>query len=230
MSNKTATTPPSLSEDLSNGNGFEEEGIDLNGKAILQPNLSEDELEKQRRHEEYNEELLKIQEDIATLRLVLNDKVKRENELKTLLGVSFVDEFKQDFSEGLNSIKSTVAFQKTAETLGSLSTSISQYDAFQKTSAGLKTAGAKITPAFSGLGNSMKSGLGSFRNSTMFKSFESGISNSFSTNKLSSSQSEFNVEGSGNAANQMSTSKSTLGTTNGNSGFDKQDTIMEDKN
>lgn len=50
-----------------------------------------------------------IQEDIGTLRLVLNDKIKRENELKTLLGISFVDEIKHDLNEGLSSIKSSVA-------------------------------------------------------------------------------------------------------------------------
>jgi hypothetical protein len=40
---------------------------------------------------------------------VLNDKLKRENELKTLMGISFVDEIKQDFSEGFNQIKSFTA-------------------------------------------------------------------------------------------------------------------------
>jgi hypothetical protein len=39
----------------------------------------------------------------------LNDKIKRENELKNLLGISFVDEIKQDFAEGFNQIKSTNA-------------------------------------------------------------------------------------------------------------------------
>ena len=52
---------------------------------------------------------IKIQEDIGTLRLVLNDKLKRENELKTLLGISFIDEIKNDFAEGLNTVKSTTA-------------------------------------------------------------------------------------------------------------------------
>jgi hypothetical protein len=38
---------------------------------------------------------------------VLNEKLKREQELKTLLGVTFVDEIKQDFQEGFNQIKQT---------------------------------------------------------------------------------------------------------------------------
>lgn len=37
--------------------------------------------------------------------MVLNEKLKREQELKTLLGISFTDELKHDFQEGLNQIK-----------------------------------------------------------------------------------------------------------------------------
>ncbi len=40
----------------------------------------------------------------------MNDKLKRESELKTLLGVTFVDEIKQDFTDGLNQIKLSVAY------------------------------------------------------------------------------------------------------------------------
>lgn len=68
----------------------------------------------------------KIQEDIATLRLVLNDKLKRENELKQLLGVSFVEEIKQDFAEGINSLKSSTAYQKAAQTLSGIGSSVAQ--------------------------------------------------------------------------------------------------------
>ena len=52
---------------------------------------------------------------------------------------------------------------------------------YQKTTAGLKSATQKITPAFSTLGGTMKSSLGSFRNSSMFKSFEAGIGSTLST-------------------------------------------------
>jgi len=218
----------SATEDISiSGN---EEGIDLDGKAILQPNLSEEDIEKQKKMEEYKEELLKIQEDIATLRLVLNDKVKRENELKTLMGVSFVDEIKQDFVEGLTSIKQTTAFQKAAQTFTDLGASVAQNDAYQKTSEGFKSAAQKITPSISSIGTSMKSGLGNFRNSSMFKSFETGISSTFSSNKMKNSQSEFSVdEGLGRGSSTMPTSKSTLGTPSMHSnGVAKHEAILED--
>jgi hypothetical protein len=42
----------------------------------------------------------------------LNDKLKREAELKGLLGVTFVEEMRNDLAEGFNSIKSTTAYVK----------------------------------------------------------------------------------------------------------------------
>ncbi|CAF0703124.1 unnamed protein product [Brachionus calyciflorus] len=176
-----------------------DDGIDIGNKAILQQN-NEDDLEKQKLMNEYKEELAKIQEDIATLRLVLNDKIKRENELKTLLGISFVDEIKQDLSEGLNSIKSTTAYQKT--------------------SASLKSATQKITPTFQTWGGTVKNSLGSLRSASLFKSFEAGIGSTFSGNKIKNSQSEFNVE-ENTHADGIPSSKTT-------NGISKQDAILED--
>ena len=97
-----------LTEDISISSGLED-GIDINENSTLKQELSAADLEKLKQQEEYKEELVKIQEDISTLRLVLNDKLKRENELKTLLGITFVHEIKQDFTEGFNQIKSTTA-------------------------------------------------------------------------------------------------------------------------
>jgi len=216
------TISSSATEDISIGNGIGEEDFDVNGKTLLQSNISEEEIEKIKKMDEYKEEMLKIQEDIATLRLVLNDKIKRENELKSLLGISFVDEMKHDIAEGLNTIKSTTGYQKAAQTISDLGTTVTQNDAYQKTAANLKTVTEKITPSFSNIGNSVKSGLGSFRNSKMFKSFETGIFSS--VNKMKSSQSEFVIDDKDPDA--MSTSKSTLGSTTAE-GVKKNDIILE---
>jgi hypothetical protein len=225
----TKVTPP-ITEDISIGSGGED-GIQLNGSASLQQNFTEEELEKQKLMEEYKEELVKIQEDIATLRLVLNDKLKRETELKTLLGVTFVAEIKQDFAEGLNQIKSTNAFQKAAQTFTELGATVSSNEAYQKTTASLKSASSKITPSFQQIGGAMKNSLGSLRNSTWFNSIESGLSSSLSSAKLKTSQSEFNVDGSSQPSNGIPSSKSTLGTTiTSTNGVSKHDPIAEEKN
>jgi len=205
-SNKSSVLTASTTEDIAIG-GIDE-GIDMNGRGgKLQPNLSEEDHEKQKKQEEYKEELVKIQEDIATLRLVLNDKLKRENELKTLMGISFVDEIKSDFSEGINQIKS--------------------FTAYQKTTAGLKSATQAITPAFQSLGGTMKSSIGNLRNSSMFQSFSNGLTSSISSAKLKTSKSEFINDANPNST--MTSSRTTLGTTTVNSNGTKHDTIAEDK-
>ena len=109
MASKNTNGAPQLTEDISISSGLDD-GLELdNGTSSLVANLTEEELEKQKREQEYKEELVKIQEDIATLKLVLTDKMKRENELKTLLGYSFVQEIKQDFAESFNQIKTSTA-------------------------------------------------------------------------------------------------------------------------
>lgn len=222
MSTKEATPP--ITEDISIG-GIDE-GIDLNSQATLQPNLSEEEIEKLKRQEEYKEELTKIQEDIATLRLVLNDKLKRENELKTLLGISFITEMKQDLTEGLNTVKSTAAFQQVAQTFSDIGSSVAKNDAYQKTTAGVRTSVQKVSPGFATIGTSIKGSLSNLRNSTYFKSFENGLSSTINTVKLKNSQSAFNVDGN-NSANSMPSSQSTIGPIS--NGVGKHDTILEDK-
>jgi len=81
--------------------------------------LREDDRLKQ--EEDYRQELMKVQDEIITLRQVLGAKLKRENELKTLLGVTFVEDLKQDWNDTVSDIKSTSAYQKTAETFSAAS-------------------------------------------------------------------------------------------------------------
>jgi hypothetical protein len=86
---------------------------------------------------------MKVQDEIITLRQVLGAKLKRENELKTLLGLGFVDDLKHDWNETVHDIKSSTAYQKTAETL--------------------QAASDKITPAIQTVNTTIKSRLGSLR-------------------------------------------------------------------
>ncbi|CAF4461477.1 unnamed protein product [Rotaria sp. Silwood2] len=115
--------------------------------------LLEDDRLKQ--EEDYRQELMKVQDEIVTLRQVLSAKLKRENELKTLLGIGIVDDIKQDWNETVSDIKSSVAYQKTAETLSA--------------------ASDKIAPTIQSVNSTLKSGIGSLRNSAYFKTFESTL-------------------------------------------------------
>jgi hypothetical protein len=90
---------------------------------------------------------MKVQDEIITLRQVLAAKLKRESELKTLLGVGFVDDLKQDWNETVHDIKSTTAYQKTAETF--------------------QAASDKITPVVQTVNTSLKTRLGSLRSKSI---------------------------------------------------------------
>ncbi|CAF0965794.1 unnamed protein product [Adineta ricciae] len=125
-------------------------GINNNQQQFV---LREDDRLKQ--EEDYRQELMKVQDEIVTLRQVLGAKLKREHELKTLLGVGFVDDLKQDWNDTVSDIKSTTAYQKTAETFSA--------------------ASEKIAPTLQTVNSSLKSGLGSLRNSSYFKTFENTL-------------------------------------------------------
>jgi len=151
---------------------------------------------------------MKVQDEIVTLRQVLSAKLKRENELKTLLGVGFVDDLKQDWNETVNDIKSTTAYTKTAETLSA--------------------ASEKIAPTIQSVNSSLKSGLGSLRNSSYFKTFESTLgstvnavkskmSTSKTTNNFNDEDGEILHSGSGGSMSTSATVDDHLLRTGGSS-------------
>ena len=92
--------------------------------------------------------MMKVQDEIITLRQVLGAKLKRESELKTLLGVGFVDDLKQDWNETVHDFKSSTAYQKTAETF--------------------QAASDKIAPALHTVNTTLKSRLGSLKSRLIF--------------------------------------------------------------
>ena len=133
---------------------------------------------------------MKVQDEIITLRQVLSAKLKRESELKTLLGIGIVDELKQDWNETVTDIKSSTAYQKTAETLSA--------------------ASEKIAPTIQSVNSTFRSGIGSLRSrfifllklltffylflrldSSYFKTFESTVGSTVTAvkSKMSSSRS-----------------------------------------
>ncbi|CAF1000395.1 unnamed protein product [Adineta ricciae] len=130
-----------------------------------------------KQEEDYRQELLKVQDEIITLRQVLGAKLKRESELKTLLGVGFVDDLKQDWNETVHDIKATTAYQKTAETL--------------------QAATDKIAPAIQTVNTTLKSRLGTLKNSTFFKTFENTLGSGVTAvkSKITPSKSAMNFNG-----------------------------------
>ncbi|XP_068452742.1 tpd52 like 2b isoform X10 [Clinocottus analis] len=141
----------------------------------LPPGLTEQEAEDLRT------ELTKVEEEINTLRQVLSAKERHAADLKRKLGLSPLNELKQNFSKSWQDVQTSNAYKKTQETLS---------QAGQKTSAALTTVGTVLSKRLGDMralpfSNSFSSNysirhsisMPAMRNSATFKSFEDKMGN-----------------------------------------------------
>ncbi|XP_014002902.1 tumor protein D54 isoform X3 [Salmo salar] len=152
-------------------------GVSMEGGATgvaavntLPPGLTEEEAE------ELYSELGKVEEEINTLRQVLLAKERHSADLKRKLGLSPLNELKQNLTKGWQDVQTSNAYVRTTEKLGEwnekvtgselyLTASatlddIAQSEAYKKTSETLSVAGQKTTAAFSTMGTALSRKLG----------------------------------------------------------------------
>ncbi|XP_035239000.1 tpd52 like 2b isoform X3 [Anguilla anguilla] len=141
-----------------------------NAASTVPPGLTEEEAE------ELRTELSKVEEEIHTLRQVLSAKEKHSYELKRKLGLSPLNEFKQNITKGWQDVQTSNAYVKATEKLGEwnekvassdlyLSASatledISRSEAYKKTQETLTQAGQKTSAALSTMGTAISKKLG----------------------------------------------------------------------
>ncbi|XP_072304878.1 tpd52 like 2b isoform X19 [Eucyclogobius newberryi] len=133
----------------------------------LPPGLTEEEAEDLRT------ELAKVEEEITTLRQVLSAKERHSTELKRKLGLSPLNELKQNINKTLLDVQTSNAYQSASATWDD----ITHTEAYKKTQETLSQAGQKTTAALSTMGTAIRRGLGDMRNSATFKSFEDKVGN-----------------------------------------------------
>uniref|UniRef100_A0A8C1VK92 Tumor protein D52 n=1 Tax=Cyprinus carpio TaxID=7962 RepID=A0A8C1VK92_CYPCA len=104
---------------------------------------------------ELNSELAKVEDEIQTLSQVLAAKEKQVAEIKRKLGITPLNEFKQNLSKGWQEVTTSTAYKKTSETLSQV--------------------GQKATTAFSSVGSAIGRKLEDVRNTPTFKSFEEKV-------------------------------------------------------
>ncbi|XP_074537142.1 tpd52 like 2b isoform X3 [Halichoeres trimaculatus] len=151
------------------------EGAVGNSANPLPPGLTEEEAE------ELRVELTKVEEEINTLRQVLSAKERHATELKRKLGLSPLNELKQNLTKSWQDVQTSNAYKKTQETLT---------QAGQKTTAALSTVGTAISRRLGDMralpfSNSFSSNysirhsisMPAMRNSATFKSFEDKVGN-----------------------------------------------------
>jgi len=133
---------------------------------------------------------------VATLKQVLAAKQQQASELKRKLGITPIQEMKQDIKQNIQTIKDSAAYQKTNEKLHEYGAQLAGTQAYQKTSAGLKTAGESTKSAIAGLASFTGRKLSEARNSQIFKSVEEKVGGAYSGVKGSvrGSQSEQTFE------------------------------------
>ncbi|XP_072304861.1 tpd52 like 2b isoform X3 [Eucyclogobius newberryi] len=136
----------------------------------LPPGLTEEEAEDLRT------ELAKVEEEITTLRQVLSAKERHSTELKRKLGLSPLNELKQNINKTLLDVQTSNAYVRTSEKLAQWNERVTGSDlyqsasatwddithteAYKKTQETLSQAGQKTTAALSTMGTAIRRGLG----------------------------------------------------------------------
>ncbi|XP_040295048.1 tumor protein D54 isoform X6 [Bufo bufo] len=121
--------------------------------------------------EELRNELVKVEEEIHTLRQVLAAKEQHAGDLKRKLGQDTLSQLKLNLSKSLHDVQMSNAYKKTQETLST---------AGQKTSAALSTMGTAISRKLGDMSSySIRHSISmpAMRNSATFKSFEDRVAN-----------------------------------------------------
>ncbi|XP_007566889.1 tpd52 like 2b isoform X5 [Poecilia latipinna] len=170
------------------------EGAAANSAHPLPPGLTEEEAEELRL------ELTKVEEEINTLRQVLSAKERHASELKRKLGLSPLNELKQNITKSWQDVQTSQAYVRTTEKLGEWNERVTGSDLYKKTQETLSEAGQKTSAALNTLGTAISRRLGdmralpfsnsfsnysirhsismpAMRNSPTFKSFEDKVGN-----------------------------------------------------
>ncbi|XP_037833037.1 tpd52 like 2b isoform X2 [Kryptolebias marmoratus] len=156
----------------------------------LPPGLTEEEAE------ELCTELAKVEEEINTLRQVLSAKERHASDLKRKLGLSPLNEIKQNLTKSWQDVQTSNAYRSASATLDDITHS----DAYKKTQETLSQAGQKTSAALNTMSTAISKRLGdmralpfsstfsnysirhsismpAMRNSPTFKSFEDKMGN-----------------------------------------------------
>ncbi|KAL4630646.1 tumor protein D54 isoform X1 [Arapaima gigas] len=140
--------------------------------------------------EELTLELTKVEEEIHTLQQVLVAKEKHASELKRRLGLTPLEELKQNLTRSWHDIQTSSTYMKTTEKLGEWNDRVTASDLYkktqetlsqasQKTSAALSTVGTVISQRFGDLSGNYSIphsiSMPAMRNSPTFRSLEDKV-------------------------------------------------------
>ncbi|XP_023200676.1 tumor protein D52 isoform X1 [Xiphophorus maculatus] len=126
-----------------------EDAVTSVGAAPLPPVMTEEE------RQELQQELAKVEDEIQTLSQVLAAKEKQLADIKRKLGVTPLNELKQNITKTWQEVTTSTAYRRTSETLSQ--------------------ASLKATAAFSNMGSAISKKFEDVRNAPTFKSLEEKV-------------------------------------------------------
>ncbi|CAL8074021.1 unnamed protein product [Orchesella dallaii] len=148
----------------------------------IDPNMTAEELQAARA--EWQGELTQVEDEISTLRQVLNSKLSRAHALKKKLGITAWSEITQDMGQGIKNVRDSTAVQKIEETLGSVTTAVTAAPLYQKTESAIKATAEKTTSLFGGIGSAVSQKIGALKNTESFRSMEERVTGAVSAVKV----------------------------------------------
>lgn len=108
---------------------------------------------------EWSQELARVEDEIATLRTVLQSKIRQSSELKRKLGITVWKEITEDVNQGLKNVKESQVYQKTESVI--------------------KSTAEKTTSILGGITAGVSHKLGQMRNSDSFRSIEERVGTAY---------------------------------------------------
>ncbi|KER30919.1 hypothetical protein T265_02734 [Opisthorchis viverrini] len=134
----------------------------------LQQSASSDQISVLQLRAQYAEELKQVEEEIQTLKQVLNAKYRRQHFLKRQLGITVINELREEVNKGIDNLRTS--------------------EAFQRTTAVVKTAKEKTS-------NVLHEKWNVLRQTNAFKSFEDKLGVAYSSVRLPSSLTQLALAG-----------------------------------
>nr|ABI83764.1 tumor protein D54-like [Anopheles funestus] len=139
--------------------------------------LSAEEQTAQR--EEWSQELARVEEEITTLRTVLQSKMRHASELKRKPGITVWKEITDDVSQGFKNVKESNVYQSVETKVGEITTVVTSAPIYQKTESALKTTAGKTTSVIGGIAGKMTQKLTEMKQSDSFRSFEERVGSAY---------------------------------------------------
>ncbi|XP_058459816.1 tumor protein D52 isoform X1 [Malaya genurostris] len=135
--------------------------------------------EQEAQRAEWSQELARVEEEITTLRTVLQSKMRHASELKRKLGITVWKEITDDVSQGIKNVKESNVYHTVENKVGEITTAVTSAPIYQKTETAIKSTAGKTTSVFGGITSKMTQKLSEMKQSDSYRSFEEKVGTAY---------------------------------------------------